>query len=952
MAGVALACGGRLLAYDLACLKKLARLQPCGRILKMRNWMLFVTSFVLLTPLSATAQTWDGGGATNAWTEGNNWNTNFAPANNGTATPNFAGNLRLTPTLDVTVDVAGLTFDNSSGAFNLITLNGSSLVVRGGGITNNNPSTAQTISPTIFLIGSQTWGGAGGLTLAGAVSLATNSLTINSAGTVGFGNVISGSGSLVKNGAGATVLNGGNTFTGGVTLNSGILAVGINTGLGTGALTINGGTFEGTGGSRTLANTVHINNDFGIVTGTGVNFTGTVNVNGARTLTNNITNFAITGSLGQTVAGSELTLAGTGNLTLSGTALTLGTSLKQNSGTLTATGLVNSSGRTLTQNGGTFAGSLINRGNFIFNGGTHSGNIANEAGGEANFNANLTLTAAFNNFGTVRVASARTLTFGTQNLNNAGTIELAGGTLSASGATTFASSGVISGFGTITTNNTSFANTGQIGVSGGNLTLASNFAFTNAGTISVPTGRQLQWNSAASFGNTGVVQLTGGTIAGTGSISNNVGGEIRGGGAIQSALSNIGGLVRATGSDPLVIANLSGNNTAGGELRVDDGATMTIQNTFNSSGTIVLGGSGATLNLNSVTNAGTLRGQGRVTGATLNSGVVRAEAGTLTFAGSANTNTAAGRLEAGPAAQILYTQGLVSNAGLIALTGGAFDNNNVALTNPGRIEGYGTVRTGGLTNSGAISVGGELDVIGPVTNSGTVSASTGSAIRFFGPVSGAGSFTGAGAVTFLNTFSPGASPATVTFGGDVALEGASNLVIELGGTSPGSQYDTLAVTGEAQVGGALDIDLLGNFVPAIGSVYQIVSSAGGVTGKFSTASLPTLANASWQLVYEPNAVQLRVTAAGDFNFDSRVDAADYTLWRDSLGQSGAALLADANGNGQVDAGDFGTWKSRFGQSAGGGSGGVTGGAVPEPMSALLALVGALGVLAVASRRAR
>ncbi len=168
----------------------------------------------------------------------------------------------------------------------------------------------------------------------------------------------------------------------------------------------------------------------------------------------------------------------------------------------------------------------------------------------------------------------------------------------------------------------------------------------------------------------------------------------------------------------------------------------------------MVGGPSAALNLNAATNAGTLRGQGRVTGAAFNGGVVRAEGGTLTFASAGNTNTATGRLEAGSGAQLFYTQGLSANAGLIALTGGAFDNNNVAISNPGRIEGYGTLRTGGITNTGTISVGGALDVLGAVTNNGTVSTSTGSTVRFFGPVSGPGSYTGNGTVTFLNTFSP------------------------------------------------------------------------------------------------------------------------------------------------------------------------------------------------------
>ena len=51
---------------------------------------------------------------------------------------------------------------------------------------------------------------------------------------------------------------------------------------------------------------------------------------------------------------------------------------------------------------------------------------------------------------------------------------------------------------------------------------------------------------------------------------------------------------------------------------------------------------------------------------------------------------------------------------------------------------------------------------------------------------------------------------------------------------------------------------------------------------------------------------------GDYNDDSAVDAADYVLWRNSLGQMGANLPADGNLNNRIDAGDFEFWRSRFG----------------------------------------
>jgi hypothetical protein len=51
---------------------------------------------------------------------------------------------------------------------------------------------------------------------------------------------------------------------------------------------------------------------------------------------------------------------------------------------------------------------------------------------------------------------------------------------------------------------------------------------------------------------------------------------------------------------------------------------------------------------------------------------------------------------------------------------------------------------------------------------------------------------------------------------------------------------------------------------------------------------------------------LRTAAAGDFNRDGRVDAADYTIWRDTSGST-TDLRADANGDGAVDEQDRDIW---------------------------------------------
>jgi len=81
-----------------------------------------------------------------------------------------------------------------------------------------------------------------------------------------------------------------------------------------------------------------------------------------------------------------------------------------------------------------------------------------------------------------------------------------------------------------------------------------------------------------------------------------------------------------------------------------------------------------------------------------------------------------------------------------------------------------------------------------------------------------------------------------------------------------------------------------------------------------------------------------VPLLGDFNQDRVVNAADYTVWRNSYNVTGYHLAADANGDAKVDAADYDIWKSHFGETwgSGGGAGSL---AIPEPAC------GALFVLA-------
>jgi hypothetical protein len=86
---------------------------------------------------------------------------------------------------------------------------------------------------------------------------------------------------------------------------------------------------------------------------------------------------------------------------------------------------------------------------------------------------------------------------------------------------------------------------------------------------------------------------------------------------------------------------------------------------------------------------------------------------------------------------------------------------------------------------------------------------------------------------------------------------------------------------------------------------------------------------------------LAAVLTGDYNGNGEVDAADYVLWRDTLGQSVAnGSGADGSGNGLIDQDDYTLWRAHFGQTPGvGATAGPAGRLVPEPGTGLMLVVG-------------
>lgn len=134
-----------------------------------------------------------------------------------------------------------------------------------------------------------------------------------------------------------------------------------------------------------------------------------------------------------------------------------------------------------------------------------------------------------------------------------------------------------------------------------------------------------------------------------------------------------------------------------------------------------------------------------------------------------------------------------------------------------------------------------------------------------------------------------------------------------------------------------EIDLAPLAVEGVaGLSFRLASSDVGPNG-MNTPAYVAIDNLTLSMPDAPPAGGL----PGDYNRDDRVDAADYTLWRDTLDalvdEPGAG--ADGDGSGRVDAGDYTVWRNGFGAEAGAGTLATT---APEPAAAwLLMAVAAL-----------
>ena len=333
----------------------------------------------------AASGTWSGGGADALWATGGNWVDGNIPGT--TTNPTTSANTDIA-TFDTatktTIDygsssrnLGGLRFEAGAGPYTiqrsgsnstrlLFTLGDEVSVAAGvtqaqflgriglvgssGSYTFRNDSTTPaaklvfgtsfqnntTGAATLVLTGSNP----GGASATDDTSMITNLSSATGAGAL----------TLVKNGTGAWLLEGSNTYTGGTILNAGSLFLRGSAVLGPGTITVNGGGFASVASNRTFANTRtwEFNGDF---------------VHGTEKTGSNATTIEGTVSLGN--QGPAITLLNT--LTLNGVvsgagglAITQGGSRSLNlNAANTYTGPTSVLGGVLNVNGSTAAASLV-----------------------------------------------------------------------------------------------------------------------------------------------------------------------------------------------------------------------------------------------------------------------------------------------------------------------------------------------------------------------------------------------------------------------------------------------------------------------------------------------------------------------------------------------------------------------------------------------------------------
>jgi len=728
----------------------------------------------------------------------------------GGSVSNFACYLGVSPGGVGTATVSSGTWANS-GALYVGSRGTGALDVRGGIVTNvtgylgNSAGSVGTAT-----VSSGTWANSGFLYVG---SYGTGTLRV-------LGGSVSNEYSTLGNFAGSV---GNAMVSSGTWATSNELYVGLD---GTGTLNVTGGSvtnrasylgyFPGGVGTATVSSGTWANRNQLHV---GFYGTGTLNVTGGSVTNSN-------GFLGVSPGGvgtawvSSGTWANSGDMTVGssgiGTLNVTGGSVTNTAGLLG--GFAGSVG-TATVSSGTWANS-----GFLSVGDSGIGTL-NVAGGSVTNTAGY-LGRFAGSVGTATVSSGTWANSGNMSVGNSGTgtLTMAGGLVTVGGTLSKGSYGTI---------NLNAGGTLQIGTGGVTGTLATNL--TNNGTLVFNRSDSVSY-PAVMIGGTGTITNAGtGTTTLTGATS-----------YVAPLAATAGRLVVGEGSSVAGFATVSGlSASAGATLELRSRGMAYVNGLSTLTGGTILAANGISLG-----GGANVVGRGAVSGrvAAVYGSRMEASDGKLT---AGDSSSYAGFNSDGE----LYT-----NANEVEL----LDRNLAVL---GSLTQLGTGSTGGAlraTNGMLLEQGKNLvgrgTVFGNFVNQGDVygdGATVGQQLVFAAgsTVSGNGSFTNA---LFNGTYAPGNSPAITNLTSG-AFGSISTLVIEIGGTQAGAQYDQVHNAGTLSLlGGTLTVALTNAFVPAPGATFTILRF-GAVSGDFGATVFPAFDNGlGWRRLTTGTAMRVEV----------------------------------------------------------------------------------------------
>ncbi|MEX0641140.1 MAG: hypothetical protein WD468_00485 [Pirellulales bacterium] len=217
-----------------------------------------------------------------------------------------------------------------------------------------------------------------------------------------------------------------------------------------------------------------------------------------------------------------------------------------------------------------------------------------------------------------------------------------------------------------------------------------------------------------------------------------------------------------------------------------------------------------------------------------------------------------------------------------------------------------------------------------------------------GTLGGNGSI--APSVNLSGTIAPGevSTVGTFTVGG-LSLTGGGILDFQLNSTNhtAGSTFNDLIIInndGPLDLTGGATLNVAGVGGNLTAGDYDLIQFGGtttvtGTTSNIALGTIPLGAGLSASIIFDADSVNLRIAAGleGDFNNDGEVDAADYVVWRKTLG----------------DNTNYNKWRTNFGTGSGAASvlSADASAPVPEPASALLMVFAITALcLGIAPRR--